>query len=498
MSNWKDTPIKYTGIFINGEFVNSVSGKTFDTINPSTGKVLAKVQEGDKEDIDKAVKAARAAAPIWANINPSLRSRILHKWADLIEQNIEELAAIESLDNGKPFNMAKGDITVAIECIRYYAGWCDKIHGKTVPSDGDFFNMTVHEPHGVVGAIIPWNFPILMFAWKAGPALATGNCLVVKPAETTPLTALYLAKLATDAGVHKGALNIVPGYGPTAGSALARHMDVDKIAFTGSTRTGKLIQIASGETNLKSVTLELGGKSPMIIMDDMGETEEDLDNAVIWATKVGIFFNQGQVCCACSRVFVHEKIYDRFIEKAVKVAKERKVGDPFSENVEQGPQQNETQLNTVMRYIKIGKEQDKATCLVGGERIGTEGYFVQPTIFTNVTDDMTIAKEEIFGPVVSVLKFSTLEEAVRRANNTTYGLASGILTKNINTALRFSKNIKAGTVWVNCWNQFQQNMPFGGYKMSGFGRDLGEYALSNYTNTKAIYIKVDHIKDEIV
>jgi acyl-CoA reductase-like NAD-dependent aldehyde dehydrogenase len=498
MSNWKDTPIKHTGIFINGEFVNSVSGKTFDTINPSTGKVLAKVQEGDKEDIDNAVKAARAVAPIWANMDPSKRSSLLHKWASLIEENVEELAAIESLDNGKPHEMSKGDISLAVGCIRYYAGWCDKIHGKTIPSDGDFFNMTLHEPHGVVGCIIPWNFPILMMIWKAGPCLATGNTMVVKPAETTPLTALYLAQLGNQAGFPKGVLNIVPGYGPTAGNALSRHMDVDKIAFTGSTRTGKLVQIASGESNLKSVTLELGGKSPMIIMDDMGTDEKDLDNAVFWAMKVGIFFNQGQVCCACSRVFVHEKIYDRFLEKAVQVAKERKVGNPFDAGVEQGPQQNETQLNTVMRYIKIGKEQDKATCLAGGERIGTEGYYVQPTIFSDVTDDMIIAKEEIFGPVVSVLKFSSLEEVTRRANNSAYGLAAGILTKDLNNALRFSKSVKAGTVWVNCWNQFQANMPFGGYKMSGFGRDLGEYALSNYTNTKAIYIKVDGIKHEIV
>jgi aldehyde dehydrogenase (NAD+) len=444
------------------------------------------------------VKAARAATPAWANLDASKRSILIHKWATIIEENINELAAVESMDNGKPFEMSKGDIGTAIATIRYYAGWCDKIHGKTMPSDGDFFNMTVHEPHGVVGCIIPWNFPVLMFIWKAGPALATGNTMVIKPAETTPLTALYLAKYATEAGIPNGVLNVVPGYGQTAGAALSRHMDVDKIAFTGSTRTGKLVQIASGESNLKSVTLELGGKSPMVIMDDMGETDEDLDVAVNWATKVGIFFNQGQVCCACSRVFVHEKIYDRFLEKAVKIAKDRKVGDPFQDGVEQGPQQNETQLNTVLRYIKIGKEQDKATCLVGGERIGNEGYFVQPTIFTDVTDDMTIAKEEIFGPVVSVLKFSSLEEATRRANNSCYGLASGILTKNINNALRFSKSIKAGTVWVNTWNQFQPTMPFGGYKMSGFGRDLGEYALSNYTSVKAIYIKVDGIKNEIV
>lgn len=480
--------VKYTQIFINGEFVNSKSGKTFETKNPSTGKVCANVQEGDKEDIDAAVKAARAAADSWANTDPTKRAKIILKFTALIQENYEELVALESLDNGKPINLSRGDIGLAIQNFNYFAGWCDKIGGKTMASEGNFFNFTAVEPVGVVGAIIPWNFPILMFAWKVGPALACGNTIVVKPAETTPLTALYLAQLFKQAGLPNGVLNVVPGYGHTAGNALSRHMDVDKIAFTGSTRVGKLIQIASGESNLKAVTLELGGKSPLVIMDDAAETDEELEAAVTTAIKVGIFYNQGQVCCASSRVFVHEKIHDKFVEKAVEVAKKRNVGNPFDEKTEQGPQQNEIQFNTVMKYIKIGQEEDKATLSVGGSRVGEEGYFVQPTIFTNVTDDMTIAKEEIFGPVVAVLKFSSLEEAIKRANNTSYGLAAGILTKSLNNALKFSKEAKAGTVWVNCWNSFQSNMPFGGYKMSGFGRDLGEYALQNYTKVKAVHM----------
>ncbi|KAL0478185.1 aldehyde dehydrogenase [Acrasis kona] len=487
--------VKYTQIFIDGEYVNSASGKTFETKNPATGKVIANIQEGDKEDIDRAVKSARAASDGWANTDPSKRAVVIQKFADLMEKHFDQLVALESLDNGKPVSLSKGDITLAISHFRYYAGWCDKVTGKTMASEGDFFNYTAIEPVGVVGAIIPWNFPILMFTWKVAPALATGNAIVVKPAETTPLTALYLARLLVEAGLPKGVCNVVPGYGHTAGNALSRHMDVDKIAFTGSTRVGKLVQIASGESNLKAVTLELGGKSPLIIMDDAAETDEELEQVVTTAIKVGIFYNQGQVCCASSRVFVHEKIHDRFVEKAVEVAKKRNVGNPFDDATEQGPQQNEVQFNTVLKYIKIGQEEDKATLSVGGQRVGSEGYFVQPTIFTNVTDNMTIAKEEIFGPVVAVLKFGSLEEVIKRANDTSYGLAAGIMTKSLKHALKFSKEAKAGTVWVNCWNSFQSNMPFGGYKMSGFGRDLGEYALNNYTKVKAVHIHIPGYKN---
>jgi aldehyde dehydrogenase (NAD+) len=407
-------------MFIGGQWVGSASGKTFETLNPSTGEVLCQVAEGDKADIDRAVTAARKAfeeGP-WPRMNASERGRLMNRLADLIEQNREELAALETLDNGKPLqDSLNADLPLTIKCYRYYAGWADKNHGKTIPVEGDFFCYTRHEPVGVVGQIIPWNFPLLMQAWKWGPALACGNTLVLKPAEQTPLTALRVAALAQQAGFPDGVINVVPGYGPTAGAALSSHMDVDKVAFTGEHTTGKIIMEAAARSNLKRVSLELGGKSPNVVFADA-----DIDAAVEGA-YFGLFFNQGQCCCAGSRLFVEERIHDEFVQKLVNKAKSRKVGDPFDPRTEQGPQVSQEQCDRIMGYIDAGKKEG-AQLLVGGGRVGNKGYFIEPTVFTGVQDEMKIAREEIFGPVMNVLRFENFDEVVQRGNRTFYGLAA--------------------------------------------------------------------------
>ncbi|RZC35455.1 retinal dehydrogenase 1, partial [Asbolus verrucosus] len=473
-------------LFINNEFVDSVSGKTFPTLNPTNGQKIVDVAEGDKDDVDKAVAAAKAAFSRnseWRKIDASARGKLINKLADLIQRDSQVLAELETLDNGKPLTESRLDIQYAIDVLRYYAGYCDKIHGNTIPSDGDYFALTRKEPIGVVGQIIPWNYPVMMLIWKWGPALAAGCTMVLKPAEQTPLTALVVAALVKEAGFPKGVINVIPGYGPTAGAALALHKDVNKIAFTGSTEIGAKIMEYSAKSNLKKVSLELGGKSPLVICDDA-----DLDEAVELA-NFAIFYNQGQNCCAGSRTFVQAGIYEAFVKKAVEKASKRKVGDPFAENVQQGPQIDKPSLDKILRLIQSGKEEG-AKLEVGGEQVGTEGYFVQPTVFSNVTDDMTIAKEEIFGPVQSILKFDTLDEVIERANNTSYGLASGIVTKDINTALVFAQAVQAGSVWINCYEPITPQTPFGGYKMSGIGRELGADSLDGYLETKTISIKV--------
>jgi aldehyde dehydrogenase (NAD+) len=472
-------------MLINGEWVDSASGKTFDTINPSTGDVICKVAEGAKADIDQAVKAARKAfeSGPWPKMTPSARGVLLNKLADAMEKNLDELAALESLDNGKPImDATHADLPLSIACFRYYAGWADKIYGQTIPFSPDYFCYTRHEPVGVVGQIIPWNFPLLMQAWKWGPALACGNTVVLKPAEQTPLTALRVAQLAQEVGFPKGVINVVPGYGPTAGAALSGHMDVDKIAFTGETGTGKIVMTAAANSNLKRVSLELGGKSPNVVFADA-----DLDAAVEGA-YFGLFFNQGQCCCAGSRLFVEEKVYDQFVEKMVAKAKGRKVGDPFDPTTEQGPQVSQEQFDRVMGYIDAG-QKDGANMLVGGKRVGDRGYFIQPTVFGDVKDDMTIAKEEIFGPVMSILKFRDVDEVIARGNATFYGLAAAVWTKDISKAIRLSNALRAGTVWVNCFDVFDASAPFGGFKMSGIGRELGQYALQLYTEVKTVTVK---------
>ena len=472
-------------MLINGKWVDAASGKTFPTYNPATGEVLSHVAEGDREDIDRAVKAARAAfekGP-WAKISPSERGRMMWRLADLIEKHTEEFAQLESLDNGKPLKIARiADLPLAVDHFRYYAGWATKIEGNTIPMglarQGSYHAYTVREPVGVVGQIIPWNFPLLMAAWKLGPALATGCCVVLKPAEQTPLTALRLGELIQEAGFPDGVVNIVPGYGETAGAALAAHMDVDKIAFTGSTEVGKLI-VHAATGNLKKVSLELGGKSPNIVMDDA-----DLETAIPGAS-MAIFFNHGQCCCAGSRLFVEKKIFDKVVDGISQAASKIRVRPGLDPESDLGPLVSEEQLNRVCGYLESGiKEGAKAT--VGGSREGDKGYFVKPTVLVNTNDNMKVVKEEIFGPVVTATPFSDMNEIINRANDTVYGLAAGVWTRDVKKAHAVASKLKAGTVWINCYNVFDAALPFGGYKQSGWGREMGHEVLKNYTEVKSV------------
>jgi aldehyde dehydrogenase (NAD+) len=473
-------------LLINNRWVASESGRTFATIDPSTGEEICQVAEADAADVEKAVRAARAAfehGP-WRKMRASERGRLLHRLADLIESNAEQLARLESLDNGKPVSVARAvDVVKTVACYRYFGGWADKVHGKTIPIDGDFLCYTRHEPIGIVGQIIPWNFPMLMMAWKLAPALATGNTVLMKPAEQTPLTALLIGELIVEAGFPEGVVNVLPGFGPTAGAAIARHMDIDKVAFTGSTEVGHLIMEGAAKSNLKPVTLELGGKSPNIIFEDV-----DLDEAVEGA-HLGLFSNQGQSCCAGSRVFVEETIYERFVEKSIARAGKRIVGDPSDPRTELGPLVDQSQFDRVMGYIESGRNEH-ATLACGGDRIGNRGYFIQPTVFADVQDDMKIAREEIFGPVMSIISFKNLAEVIARANHTKYGLAAGVWTCDIKKALAVANGVRAGTVWVNCYNIMDTRAPFGGFKQSGSGRELGEYGLQQYTQVKSVIAKL--------
>ncbi len=477
--------IGQTKLLINNEWVESVSGKRFETINPSTGEVICDVAEADAADVEKAVKAAKNAfaGGEWRNMSATRRGELLYKLADLIEQNIDELARLETLDNGKTLKDAYGDLNLVLRCYRYYAGWADKVQGKTIPINGPYLCYTRHEPVGVVGQIIPWNFPLLMQAWKLSPALATGNVVVMKTAEQTPLSALRIGELIVEAGFPPGVVNILSGYGPTAGAAIAHHMDVDKIAFTGSTEVGHLIMEASAKSNLKRVSLELGGKSPNIVFADA-----DMDAAIEGAHK-SLFFNQGQCCNAGSRLFVEEKCYDEFVAKSVEKAKNRLVGNPFDSKTEQGPQVDKDQFDRVMSYIEAGM-RDGANMMCGGHQVGDRGYFIEPTVFADVTNDMKIAQEEIFGPVMSIIKFKDIEEAIHLANTTMYGLAAGVWTKDITKAHRVASSVRAGTVWVNCYHVFDAAAPFGGFKQSGMGRELGEYCLEHYTEVKTVTVQL--------
>ncbi|KAL3690346.1 hypothetical protein R1sor_016655 [Riccia sorocarpa] len=474
--------IKYTKLLINGEFVDSKSGKTFATHDPRTEEVIAHLSEGDAVDIDIAVKAARKAfdeGP-WPRMPAYERVNILNRFADLLEKHSEELAALDAWDSGKPYEQALyGEMPGVVRNFKYFAGWADKIHGRTIPTDSGHFAYTLHEPVGVCGQIIPWNFPMVMFAWKVAPALACGNTVVLKTAEQTPLSALRAGALALEAGIPPGVLNIVSGYGETAGAALTHHMDVDKVAFTGSTEVGKKILQAAGKSNLKKVTLELGGKSPFIVCEGA-----DVDKAVE-LSHFALFFNQGECCCAGSRTFVHEKVYDEFVEKAKERAVKRVVGDPFKSGVEQGPQVDKEQFNKILGYIKSGQEQG-ARLLTGGSRLGSKGYYIQPTVFADVQDHHQIFNEEIFGPVQSVTKFSGIDEVIKRANRTQFGLAAGIFSNDVNEINTISRGLRAGTVWVNTYNIYDTSLPFGGYKQSGLGREKGIYALENYTEVKTV------------
>uniref|UniRef100_A0A1Y1KA00 Aldehyde dehydrogenase domain-containing protein n=1 Tax=Photinus pyralis TaxID=7054 RepID=A0A1Y1KA00_PHOPY len=472
------------GLFINNEWVEGVDKKRFEVINPATEEVITSVCEATEKDVDIAVAAARKAfETTWKKVTPQQRSVLMIKLADLVEKNVDLLASVESLDNGKSITMARGDVGAVAGCIRYYGGWADKIEGKTIDIAPDMFHYTRPEPLGVCGQIIPWNFPLLMLSWKIGPALATGNTIVMKSAEQTPLSALVFANLVKEAGFPPGVFNLISGFGKVAGAAISSHMDIDKVAFTGSTVVGRTIMKAAASSNLKKVTLELGGKSPNIIFNDA-----DIEQAISWV-NFGIYFNHGQCCCAGSRIFVQEGIYDKFLEAFKKRTQQNKVGDPFAQDTFQGPQVSQLQYDRIMSYIKSGKDEG-ATVEVGGERHGDKGYFIQPTIFSNVHADMKIMQEEIFGPVCSISKFKDEEEAIKLGNQTAYGLAAAIHTKDLNTSIRVSNALKAGTVWVNCYNMLSHQLPFGGFKESGIGRELGEAALANYTQNKSVAVRL--------
>lgn len=478
-------------MLINGQWTDAASGKTFPTYNPATGEVLAHVAEGDKADIDAAVRAARAAfdkGP-WRRMTPSQRGKLIWKLADLIDAHLEEFAELESLDNGKPLTVARAaDVPLAADLFRYMAGWATKIEGNTIPISvpytpgARYHAYTLREPIGVVGQIIPWNFPLLMAAWKLGPALAAGCCVVLKPAEQTPLSALLLGHLFQEAGFPDGVVNIVPGYGETAGAALAAHPDVDKIAFTGSTEVGKLI-VHAAAGNLKKVTLELGGKSPNVVMADA-----DLDIAIPGAASA-IFFNHGQCCCAGSRLYVDEKIFDKVVQGVADQANKIKVGPGMERDTQLGPLVSEEQLRRVCGYLDSGFSEG-AKALSGGKQIGNKGYFVAPTVLVNTTERMKVVQEEIFGPVVTAIPYKSTDELLPKANDTVYGLAAGIWTKDISKAHSLAADLRAGTVWINCYNIFDAAMPFGGYKQSGWGREMGHEALELYTETKAICARI--------
>ncbi|XP_035433904.1 aldehyde dehydrogenase X, mitochondrial isoform X1 [Spodoptera frugiperda] len=473
--------IKYTKLFINNEWVDAVSKKTFPTINPQDETVIAQVAEGDKADVDLAVAAAKKAFhrySEWRTLDASQRGLLLLKLADLMERDAKYLGELETLDCGKPVKQAEGEVLWSAGIIRYYAGKADKILGNTIPADGDVMTFTLKEPVGVCGQILPWNYPIPMFVWKIAPAFAAGCTVVLKPAEQTPLTALAMAALVKEAGFPPGVLNVIPGYGPTAGAAISHHPGIDKVAFTGSTEVGRLIMGAASAVNLKRVTLELGGKSALVVFNDA-----DVEKAAEIAHRAA-FANAGQCCVAGTRTYVQSGIYDKFVAKAAEIAKNRTVGNPYTD-VQQGPQIDNDMFTKVMGYIDAGKKGG-ARCVAGGARQGNVGYFVQPTVFADVKDDMKIAREEIFGPVQSILKFETFEEVVDRANDSNYGLGAGVITNDITTALAFIKHVRAGSMWVNTYEHVTPQTPFGGFKESGIGRELGEDGILQYLENKTV------------
>jgi acyl-CoA reductase-like NAD-dependent aldehyde dehydrogenase len=472
-------------LVIGGERVNAAGGRTFDVENPATEQIIAQVAEGDASDIDRAVANARATfeSDGWRKMSARQRGAIVYKLGELIAAHSDELARLETQNNGKPLFESQIDARLTADTFRYYGGWADKIHGETIPVDGNFFNYTLREPLGVIGAITPWNFPMSLAAWKLAPALACGNTIVLKPATQTPFTAIRMAELALEAGLPAGAFNCVPGQGRAAGMALVRHADVDKIAFTGSTEVGKTVMREAAAT-VKKISLELGGKSPNIVYADA-----DLDAAARGALN-GIFYGKGEVCAAGSRLLVEDTIAEALTAKILERAKKMVAGDPLNPKTRLGSIVSKAQMESVLGYIAKGKAEG-AQLLNGGERtpVDGKGYFVQPTIFGGVTSKMTIAQEEIFGPVLAMMTFSGgIDGAVPLANDTIYGLASGIWSRDIGKALRTAKAIRAGTVWINTYNMYDAASPFGGYKQSGFGRELGMYAIDGYTQIKSVWV----------
>jgi len=488
MSHKVDLSKLQTKILINNKWVES--GKTYPVYNPATGEKIADVQLASHEDVDKAVEAARNAFKTWSKTDGGARGILLNKLADLIEQNSEELARLESLNTGKPLktHVMVADMKQTIDAYRYYAGWADKITGETLPVEGNYFGFTRKEPVGVCGQIIPWNWPMMMQAWKFGPALAAGCTVVLKPSQFTPLTALRIGELAIEAGFPPGVINILPGYGSDTGDYIARHPLIDKVAFTGSTDVGKTIEKAASESNLKRVSLELGGKGPHIIFED-SELDLAVKNAVF-----GLFFNMGQNCSAGSRIFVQESIYDTFLERVVDQVKKIKIGDPFDDDTQHGPQTTKKQFDKIMHYIKLGREEG-ARLLTGGKQWGNKGWYIEPTVFADATDDMKITTDEIFGPVMVILKFRDTKEVIERANKTIYGLTAGIQSKDTSKAIAVASNIKAGTIWINTFNKFDATLPFGGFKQSGVGRELGPYGLNNYIEIKSVCLSLESYKD---
>ncbi|KAH3682708.1 hypothetical protein WICPIJ_006314 [Wickerhamomyces pijperi] len=472
-----------TGLFINGEFVKSRQNKTFEVLSPSTEEEITHVYEGREDDVNLAVDAAHKAfySGKWSTIHPNQRAKAIYKLAELIENDLETVASIESLDNGKAIASARGDVSLVVSYLKSVAGYADKIDGRVIDTGNNYFTYTKREPLGVVGQIIPWNFPLLMWAWKVGPALAAGNTIVLKTAESTPLSALYVSKYVKEAGIPDGVLNIVSGFGKIVGNAITGHPKIKKIAFTGSTATGKAIMKSSADT-LKKVTLELGGKSPNIVFND-ADLKSTIQNILI-----GISYNSGEVCCAGTRLYVQEGIYDELLAELKTAIEAVKVGNPFEEDTFQGAQTSQNQLDKILSYVKIGKDEG-ARVVTGGKRLGDKGYFIQPTVFADVEETFRIVKEEIFGPVITVSKFSTVDEIVQKANDSDYGLAAGIHTTNLNTAIEVSNRLEAGTIWVNTYNDFDPQTPFGGFKHSGIGREMGAEALDNYTQVKAVRIK---------
>src|ERR1700740_2867413 len=480
----------YKKMLIDGQWVDAASGKTFETHNPATGELLSTVAEGDAADINRAVSAARRAfeGP-WSKVKPFERQNLLLKLADLVEKNFEELSQLDTLDMGAPISRTRGNKLRVLGMLRYYAGQATSLHGETIENSlpGEIFSYTLKEPVGVVGAIIPWNGPLRASVWKIGPAPAAGCAVILKPAEEAPLTPLRLGELVLEAGVPPGGVHIVPGYGEPAGAALAAHPGVDKVAFTGSHLTGQKI-VAASAGNLKRVSLELGGKSPDIVFADA-----DLETAVPGA-GMAVFANSGQICSAGTRLFVEKKIYDEFVSKVADFSKTLKVGDGIDPATQVGPLVSQEQLTRVTGYLDIGR-QEGARPLSGGERLTegalSKGYFVPPTVFADVRDDMRIAQEEIFGPVISAIPFTDIEEGIERGNKTTFGLGSGVWTRDVGKAHRLAKAIKAGSVWINCYQAMDPAVPFGGYKMSGYGRESGVQHLEEYLNVKSVWIKTD-------